>query len=53
MNKAVFKLARQRFITFLYIVRAVFYGVAVQGTSMSFFSNFIRLNSARTSLSHS
>ncbi|WP_179298570.1 RAxF-45 family protein [Evansella halocellulosilytica] len=51
MTQSVFNLARSRFITYLYIVRAVFSGVAVQGTSVSFFSNFINVKTARTSLS--
>ncbi|UTR13242.1 hypothetical protein MM221_11325 [Salipaludibacillus sp. LMS25] len=52
MNQAVFNIARQRYVTFLYIVRAVFYAVAFKGGRLPFFSNFIKNNkTVRASLS--
>ncbi|MCR6097978.1 hypothetical protein HXA31_18815 [Salipaludibacillus agaradhaerens] len=51
MNQAVFNIARQRYVTFLYIVRAVFYAVAFKGGSLPFFSNFIKYNKNSKSIS--
>ncbi|WP_171051812.1 RAxF-45 family protein [Alteribacter natronophilus] len=52
MSQNVFDAARSELDKFLYIVRAVFYVTALNGTRVSFFKQFHNGKTGRTSLIH-